>query len=137
MWPYVSDRDQKESHATPAYSLLRLSYQTLQHPHASAFALTPFTHTFVALKDQAFPWTVCLSVKRLFGRRGRGGGGGWPQFSQWDLNTELRLWPGQEEHTSAFLYYAFPKALGSIRARRNAAVLGLDRVKLFLPLNMP
>lgn len=75
MWPYVSDRDQKESHATPAYSLLRLSYQTLQHPHASAFALTPFTHTFVALKDQAFPWTVCLSVKRLFGRRGRGGGG--------------------------------------------------------------
>lgn len=57
------------------------------------FALTPFTHTFVALKDQAFPWTVCLLVKRLFGRRGWGGGE--CKFSHRDLNrAPFMAWTG-------------------------------------------
>lgn len=96
------------------HTFFRLSYQTLHHPHASEFVLTPFTHTSVALKDQAFPLdSVSLSKAALWQERPRRRGRG-PQFSQWDLKTELRLWPRQEEHTSAFLYFAFPKALGSI-----------------------
>lgn len=64
-------------------------------------------------------------------------GEGGLQFSQWDLNTELCLWPGKREHTSAFLYFAFSKAFSSLNARRNVAALGVERVKLLLPLKMP
>lgn len=87
--------------------LLRLSKQTVHHPHAPAYALTPFSHTHICgLKGSGFP---LYSVKAtLWQVRSRKGGG---QFSQWDLNTELISWLGQQEHTSAFLYFAFPQHL--------------------------
>lgn len=80
LYSRVSEQDQKDAYFTSAYILLRFNKQIQHHPHASAFALTPFKHTFVAKKDQAFPCTVCLSVKLLFGRRGQGGGEGGPSF---------------------------------------------------------
>lgn len=87
--------------------LLRLSKQTVHHPHAPAYALTPFSHTHL------WPKRIRLSLVQrqsysLASQVKEGGGG---QFSQWDLNTELISWLGQQEHTSAFLYFAFPQYL--------------------------
>lgn len=56
--------------------------------------------------DQPLPRTVSPSVEQPFGRRPLwigGEGGVW--YSQWELDTELHLCAGQEEHTSAFFVF--------------------------------
>lgn len=101
--------NREDSCPTSPYTLLRLIKLTLHRPHASAFALTPFTHTFMAQKDQAFPWTVRLSVKLLFGRRGLGGGEGALVFPMGPKHrAPFMAWTGRT-HISLFLYSAFPK----------------------------
>lgn len=92
----------------------------------------PFhTHLWL-LKDRSFPLdSVSLSQAALWQEEGvcegeEGEEAGWlaPFLPRGTETQSPRLWAGQEEHTLAFLRYAFPLCLGFYTRREECCSVG-------------
>lgn len=116
--------------------LLRLSKQTVHHPHAPAYALTTFSHTHICgLKGSGFP---LYSVKAtLWQVRSRKGGAVFPVGPKHRAHFMART---AGTHIGLSIFCISP-AFGSVRTVRNAVGFGgPDRVKPTgrrLPLSLP